>query len=284
MKLSAYLFFALLLLSVRIFAADIASGVQNSGPGHVMPNGNSGYVELGLAAGYFDSPLKYAPQKNDEFLISPIVSGEYHHGKLFFEASQASQDGVSLGYTAFENNNISVDILAASINNAINEQDKPNNDGSVQSRRERKLLSRESIYSGSGVRITSHLSNVILQYRLVTDTFAAHGYTSTLRVGRGWQVRNWNFHAILSAQYTSAKTNDYWYGIDADETTINFPEYQANSSLTYTGLIGFAYPIDEHWVFRSFAAFAQLPNEVTDSPLIASDDVSIIFSTINYVF
>ena len=270
---------ALLLLNLKAMAGDIVADVSSS-----AYQGNGNYFEVGLVAGFIDNPLVRAADRADGAIIDVDAGGAYQYKSFFIEASQGSQDGVNVGINIWNNRHWSVDILAASLFQYLPPRDVPKHSKNEQERREKKLLSRDTIYSGSGIRITNYYNDYVFQYRLVTDTFSARGMISTLRFGRGWQVRNWNIHTILSAQYTSKKTNDYWFGVDRDETTVNFPIYTPEASLHYSALLGLTYPLSENWVFRSFAGYVTVPKTVRDSPIVEGDHLKLLVSTINYVF
>lgn len=278
MKTSA-LFLILSAFTVsRVWAADIAADVQNN----TQPE-DGGFVELSLVTGYIDNPLVGA-NEYDGFAIAADVSGEYRLKRFFFEAAQTTQDGLNVGFNLHRSEKFTVDLLLSSMQKRISDRDAPGNNDYEEARKDRYLLTRESIYSGSGVRLTYHAGPYVTQYRLVTDTFAARGMQSTLRFGRGWQAKNWNFHSVVSAEYTSSKLNDYWVGVSASEATTRFPEYKPSDSIHYSLFAGVSYPLAENWVFKAFAWQVWLPEEQYNSPLFKSDSLTLFATSVNYVF
>ncbi len=265
-----------------VFAADIVTDVRSGG---VRSTNDGGYLEIGFVGGYIHNPFENISIDSDDFAATIDVGGEYRYKDFFVEASQGTQDGFNLGYSLWSNEHWTVDVLGASINGVLSDRD----DGDIradddEATRDAKLRDRDTFYIGAGVRITRYFENYVLQYRLVSDIFDGNGVVSTLRFGRGWQIRNWNFHTILSAEYSSEETNQYRFGITELEQTSRHPRYAPGASLNYSALFGVARPLSENWVLRGFAGYVYLPDEIRDSPLVSDHDFSIAVVAINYVF
>lgn len=264
-----------------VFAADIASDVR-SGNG-APDNSNGGYFEIGVEAGYANDPK--AADDDEGWGGSLSLAGGYRYKGLFIEASQGTFDGLNLGYNLWNNPHWSVDLLASSFNGSIDTANADKIDSSLtEAQRNSELIDRDTFYSGAGMRLTGYYDDYILQYRLVTDTHGGNGVVSTARLGRSWQVKNWNFHGVISAQYTSATTNRYWYGISATEATTRFPEYDPDASVSFNVEVGVTYPLGKDWVLRSFARYGLLSSEAKNSPLTDDDDWVLFVNSISYVF
>lgn len=264
------------------FAADIATDVR-SGNG-VPDNSNGGYFEIGLAGGYLASP-RVNDDDDEGWDAGLSLAGGYRYKGFFIEASQGTFDGLNLGYNLWNNRHWSVDLLAASLNGDI-DTDNPDKIDSrfTEAQRDSEIIDRDTFYSGAGVRLTGYYGDYIFQYRLVTDTHGGNGVTSTARLGKSWQVKNWNFHGVASVEYNSATSNRYWLGISAAEATTRFPEYDPGSSVSFNAEVGVTYPLGKDWVFRSFARFGVLPDEQKDSPLADDEKWLLFYNSISYVF
>ncbi|SMF08441.1 Outer membrane scaffolding protein for murein synthesis, MipA/OmpV family [Alteromonadaceae bacterium Bs31] len=264
-------------------AADIAGAVQNNGR---AVDEDGGYFEIGFATGYLHMPYDTSQeQETADLFIGIDASFEFRKKGFFTEVVQGTQDGLNLGYTLWHNNTWVVDFLAASMNRFydpdLDNKIKPEDD---EDTRNKKLYNRNSFYLGTGLRISHYLDEYVIQYRLVTDTLDDNGVISTLRLGRGWQYRNWNFHCILSAQYTSAKTNNYWFGVEQWQATERYPAFSPDSSLSYSAQFGLAKPLSEKWVARLFTGWEQYPSEVRGSPFVDDSDGSYMAFTVSRVF
>ncbi len=271
-----------MLLIKPAFAADIATDVRSGTDGPSTNNG--GYFEIGVAVGYLTHP-QIIDDENEGWDIDPSLAGGYRYKGFYIEASHGTFDGLNLGYNFWNSQHWSVDLLASSLNGTFDSENVDTIDDRLsEAQRNSELIDRDTLYSGAGIRLTGYYDDYILQYRLVTDTHSGNGVTSTARLGRSWQVKNWNFHGVVSAEYASATTNRYWWGVGAAEATTRFPEYQPDASVSYNAEVGVTYPLGKDWVLRSFARYGLLSDEEKDSPLADEDHMVWFVNSISYVF
>jgi len=80
----------------------------------------------------------------------------------------------------------------------------------------------------------------------------------------------------LGANWQSANTLDYFYGIDANEAAAQ--EYQPSSGTSTLMRFDWSYQLDEHWSLKFFTSYRRLSSAVTDSPLTTSDNVLTAFA------
>lgn len=276
-------------LSIATLAADIGDEIRRSG--QRLGDYNGGYVEVSASAACGQSALVNrgtdTVQDNTGCGYDWSMGGDYRYHGLFFEATTKGQDGVNLGYTLWSSPNWSVDLLAASASGRLLfTSSKAHLKGPGLSERGRNIaiLNRDTWYTGAGMRVTHLLGANVLQFRLVTDVHDGNGITSTARLGRAWQVRNWNFHGLASLAFRSAKTNQYLYGVSDLEQTERFPTYRPGSSVDASFELGVTYPLSEHWVFRSELRYSPILSSIRKSPLISESWAGSAGLTISYVF
>lgn len=275
------LLFIFIFIPGAALASDIASSVSG-GEDNRLANG--GYFELG--ASFYDINKVDIRQTNDQ--SSPVIlliSGMYQYKGLFIEAVHQSQDGVNLGVNLWNSKNWSIDLLVANLKTSWARPEGIDPKYLNEAGRNAYLLSEPSLYVGAGFRATRYWDDhYVFQYRIVSDYFDNQGIQSTARLGKSWQVRNWNFYALASLEYSSAKLNRYLFGVNSDEATQLFPVYQPNSSFGYGMELGVAYPLSEKFVFRAMYRLNILSEEVTDSPFNQSGYLSYFNVSISYVF
>lgn len=260
-------------------ATDIAQGVRE---GSGTPNrGDGGYFELGASGYYFHTPWVNDDEDSDQYGLGIAIGGAYSYKGFFVEAAQGTYDGINLGYNFLNTQNWSFDFLASSFYGSIYKEEDPQ-EGSNDP--DRDLMYRDTFYNGAGFRATGYWGNTIFQYRLVTDIHDDNGITSSARIGQSWQLRNWNFHAILSSDYHSQEANQYWFGVSESEATERFPAYTPPEAFSFSAEIGVTYPIAEHWVWRSYVKYTGIPSSVSSSPVLQGDHTAQAITTINYVF
>lgn len=281
-RLISLIFALFLTLSPAIVnASDIASSVAG-GVDNRLANG--GYFELGASL-YGVNKVDIRQTEHQTIQPSLLISGMYQYKGLFVEMVHQSQDGINLGYNFWNSENWSLDLLAANLKSSWSRPEGIDPAALNEAERNIYLMSEESIFVGAGLRATRYWDDhYVFQYRIVSDYYDGQGIQSSARLGKSWQVRNWNFHTLASVEYSSATLNQYLFGISSEEATELFPQYKPSSSFNYGIELGVAYPISESFVFRAMYRVNVLADEVTDSPFNESGYVSFFNASISYVF
>ncbi len=268
----------------NVHAADIKRGVRTGSGG--VDNSDGGYFEFGV-----DLNLRVFRERAF-FGAGVVLAGDYRYRGLFFEALSPSAElpagpfgGISIGYTLWNNDQWAVDVLGVNATSRLATGGRNDIENSPDPLRENAILGRRSFYNGAGVRFTGYFGNIIFQYRLVTDTHGGNGITSSARLGYSRQVRNWNYHGVISANYTSQETGQYWYGISEEEASMRLEAYDVNSStVNYSAEIGAAYPVRENVVFRSTMHYTEFEDAIARSPIQDSDFIYSWSNSLSYVF
>lgn len=263
-------------------AGDITTSLRD---GRIEESAYVATFELGLVAGYINNPHVNSKSREDDWLLDMEIAGEFRRKNFFLETAQGTQDGVNLGYTLWHNEDWAIDFLAASMAGGFRDLDNDSsNRGDSEAARNARLEDQDTFYLGTGFRVTRYLEDYVVQYRLVTDTWRNNGVISTLRIGRGWQIRNWHLGTILSAQYTSEKTANYWIGVEEDEATGRYPAFEADDTMYYTVFFNVTKPLSQKWVWRGFVGMQFFPDKSKESPLLDNSDLGGVVMTFNYVF
>jgi len=268
---------ATVLISGSVQAADIGRDVRRGSNGPDYSNG--GYLEFGIGVTLRDYDRDSRSQAPLGFNIN--LAGAYRYKRFFFESSYGS-DGLTLGYSAWNNDRWAIDLIGSSAKGFIapgeTDIDYAN---SSDAERELAVLDRNTFYNGAGVRVTGYFGNTIFQYRLVSDIHKNNGVTSSVRLGYSRQLRNWNFHSVVSANYASRKTSQYWYGVSEEEASERFPKNNIGTTIKYVGEVGVTYPVTEKIVFRSTAFYQKIDEKMAIKGNQLNGTVN---ATISYVF
>ncbi|TKB55027.1 MipA/OmpV family protein [Ferrimonas aestuarii] len=277
---------ALLLATSMTIPSAFAGDIVESVAGGAAHSGDGGYFELGASLSYLGSSSDVRLEDEDSLIPSLLISGVYQYKGLFAEMIHQSQDGINLGFNFWNSENWSLDLLAANLMGSYSRLDGVDPSQLDEFERNLYLLSEEdSLYVGAGIRATRYWDNqYVLQLRLMTDYYDDQGVFGSARLGKSWQVRNWNFHILGSVEYASATLNQHLYGVSREEATTLFPEYKPDASLSFGVEVGAAYPITQNLVFRGFYRFWSIPGEVSDSPFVVDDHSSMASVSISYVF
>jgi hypothetical protein len=267
------------------YAGDIRDDIRVSDAKAESKNG--GFLEVGVAA-VIERRIKAGldPESDNEVSLDLglSISAGYRYRQLFVEASDSGFDGLNFGVTLFDSDRWSVDLLLANIAGQINEDDDDAPPPVTESERNRATLERDSLFIAAGTRVTGYFDDTILQLRLVSDWYGDNGILGSARIGRQWQLGNWNVQAIAGARYNSAQFNNYLYGVSSEEQSQRFAQYSAKRAWIPEVEFGASLPLGENWVYSTRLRYRHYPSSVTNSPLVAHSSDVILYSGIHYVF
>lgn len=238
-------------------SAPISRDIQNSAS-VANARENGGYFELGAFAAARNRPLlKWESDKNST--LSLDVNLGFQWNGLFIDVND--DESVVLGFNAINTKNWSYDLVAGVYGGRSNVFiTGPNADITY-------IQSRTASVNG-GLRATGFYNNTILQFELrQAGNLDFSGYRASALIGRGWQVRNFNFHGVVGLSHSSARFNDYYLGVREDEASALFPEYVAGSSFTPNGEVGFTYPLNPNFLFKGRLNYTYMSDAAYESPI-----------------
>lgn len=253
-------------------AAEIGRGLRDTDS---VSDPQANYFEVGIGLSSYDGPQIRGQEKND-LRVVPIINGRYQWHGVFVENFAEASDGLVLGYNAYNADAWSLDLMLTSKHSGV---DADNNE--LEGIRPRRDIV-------AGARLSGYAGDYLWQLQGWHDVSQRHdGFGASALVGRSWQLKNWNLHAVTGAGYRSSKVLDYYYGVSSDQALVSgIGEYSVGGGVQYSAEVGLTYPVSERWVFRSTARYTLLPGGLADSPLLDSNErgaVSLL-SSITYVF
>ena len=255
-------------------AADIAHEVRQG------DTESSLALELGLHFGYFKVPLVGFASDDAEdstegmFSLGPVLQGRAEWRGLFAELFRESYNGVALGYEAWADEYNAIDLV---LTNNLTDYDPGIGEFSSLQLRKGDVI--------AGLRSTHFFDRSIVQLELYGEATSRHkGYVAAAHLGRFWQIRNWNLHAVSGLRYLSGQVLDYYFGVSNSEASAGIPVYKASGGTLVSLEFGSTLPLTEKWVFRGTARGHYLPDAIADSPLADGRLVTEISTSISYVF
>lgn len=284
-SLFLYLSLAVMTFSATCFASDISQNVRSASQ---QVSSSEDYLEIGIIHMVRDEPTFRS--KNGSYTNTTlIINGSYSWNNLFIESYSESGHGLVVGYNAFYNDQWSFDFMATT------------GWGEFYFESDGRYVDEDKLMVGA--RLSGYVGKNIVQFAVNQDATGEHnGTTASALIGRSWQLRNWNFHGIVGAEYSSAKLNDYYIGVSAERAgelndyysrvsaeqaeVPHFDAYEPGDSISFSTEFGVTYPISEDWVFRATARAVTIPDEIRDSPYY-TDKKSVLTSlrtSISYVF
>lgn len=278
MKIQQSFFAAVLCWPTVSVASDIAREIRSGASGN--------FLEV-IAVGGCGRSDRIATTQSDEPEGCGYGLGlgwEFHWKGFFTEVIENSYGGLNLGYTLYQNDNWTIDLIALEVSGSVS-----NKDGltptMTEAQRNRHLRYRDTITLDGGIRATHYWGNNILQLRAEADYSSNYGGAeASVLYGKTWQLRNWNVHALGGAYWQSRARNEYYWEVSTEEATSQLPAYAAQSSINVSLELGATYPLSEHWLSRTQIAVFRNGDTIADSPLSANQAYGGISTSISYVF
>jgi len=266
-------------------ASGIADDIRASQAGPESKNG--GFLEIGVTANFqrrINAVLDQENKDDMQLSIGLSISAGYRYERLFIEASDGSLEGLNMGVTLHESDQWSADLLLANIAGGIAITSDDPVTPTTENERSRAILGRDSLAIAAGARVTGFFGDNIIQMRLVSDWYGGQGVFGSARIGRQWQLGNWNARAIAGLRYNSERFNNYIYGVSTEEQSERFGAYKAGDAWIPEFELGASLPVREDWVYSARLRVRAYPNSIVDSPLVTDNSDFILSTGIHYVF
>jgi outer membrane scaffolding protein for murein synthesis (MipA/OmpV family) len=253
--------------------ADISHEVREGRTG--------GFLEAGIGLAYDRVPL--VAFVHDDFNESDDAQASLHihlEGRLewrnfFAETIDTSFSDLAIGYTAWADHDNTVEWV---LSNQFS-QYSPNEAAGFET-----LDDRDGDLT-LGFRSLHQRDNITLQFELGHDIADSHnGIIAAALIGRSWQLRNWNAHALFGLRHFTDDVVDHYFGVSQSEATDTVAAYTAGSGTLASADIGAVVPINEKWLFRTNLTLDRLPDSVVASPLASGRMAYSVSAQFVYVF
>lgn len=150
-----------------------------------------------------------------------------------------------------------------------------------------------TILNGMDERETSWEAGLALAFKhekfffetiLVHDVLdRSNGSVIRAELGTDYKTGDWSFYPSILAVWHSNKFNDYYYGVNNDESSLFRPAYTAKADIDYAAQTYINYAFNKHWNtlinLRADYLSAQIRHSpVVDDNLMLSGMVSLIYN------
>ncbi|MBB5210643.1 MipA/OmpV family protein [Microbulbifer hydrolyticus] len=112
----------------------------------------------------------------------------------------------------------------------------------------------------------------------------ADGGTAALTVSKGFQWGNLRLSPALGVNWLSSDLANYDFGVPVAAALPGRPAYDVGSSINVEAGVSGLYEITENWRFVLSVSAEFLDSEITDSPIVADDQVFKGFAALTYTF
>lgn len=222
----------------------------------------SGYLKVGF--GYKSETSIYHDKDAGGSLF---LSGRYQLKPGFFiEASHGANEldqGVNFGFNFWNSQNWSFDLLTVR-GHGENVYEFGGKD--VPHFREVKKSTNML-----GIRAVGGFGRTTFQATVAPYSFSDE-YDGALYASiwgsQSWLLKNWEVYASVGAEYRSKDMLDYYYSTSDAIESQGFKHYQADSGINLITQVGTSYPISENVLFEAYARYTDLPDSITDNPVM----------------
>jgi outer membrane protein len=104
--------------------------------------------------------------------------------------------------------------------------------------------------------------------QLLSDVTTSKGQEIILSYAYPLKYGKWRIRPELGISWQSSDLNDYYFGVDADETTARRAVYEVDSAITPFAGVEFEYAFDQKIDLIGGVGVARLGDEVRDSPIV----------------
>jgi len=226
---------------------------------------NADHLEIGFSVGIGVFPLvgfNSADTVNESREYGPsielIIEGRLQHRGFFLELGRGSPEAYALGYSVYEGEEASLEILTAKLFHEI-ERDHVEGFQVIEDRpADFNVGFRNAYFFDDTVIQTEFLLNI-------GDT--RQGFVGTVQIGHQKQFGNWSLYGLVGLRYFSGSILDTYFGIDEDEGTEFIERYEAEGGFMPTLRFQLSYPLSEKFVFNASTEYDEFPRSVSNSPL-----------------
>lgn len=257
---------AVLLNSASPFAgeANIDSNDEN--------NRSGGYLKIGYGYKYEETP--YHDEKNGGAMF---LSGRYQfENGIYVEASHGANElsiGNSIGYNFYNTDHWNFDIHGMQAHGSTEMGFGFKDGGDENADIEILHMDRKSTYM-LGLRTTGTYDQATIQFTIAPYSFNDEyddGIFASAWIGRSWQLKNWELHAMAGVNYRSKEIVNYYYSTSDEIVAKNEPQlsaYQAGGGFDVVGQVGVSYPVSKNILFESYLRYTEVTDDIIDSPVM----------------
>lgn len=137
----------------------------------------------------------------------------------------------------------------------------------------------------AGVALSAEYKSYFAELVFLHDILdASNGYIARSEIGDSIKTGNWNFFPSLLVIYHSESFNDYYYGVRAEEATLERPAYKADAGFDFGVQTYISYAFDEQWSALVNLRADYIDDTAYDSPLVDEHHIYSGMVSVLYTF
>ncbi|WP_158100663.1 MipA/OmpV family protein [Neiella marina] len=223
-------------------------------------------IDIGAVLSYEQGLVKSIEEYDQQLTIHGVISGGLYYKRFFIETNPVNRRSTTIGYTLHEDDKNVVNLVAESLFERISEgaQERGNLLDGIDKRRNSMEV---------GFEYYRTIGRAELKLSLLHDALSNHdGLYGSIDWGIPIYRAGYLFAPSLFVEFLDSNITDYYFGVDSHEASAQLPEYRASSAWRGGIQLYAERPINEQWSAISFARYAKVSNEISDSPIVAGRD------------
>lgn len=224
-------------------------------------------VDLGLVLSHRKALIENVDDINTDAELNLWLSGGLYYKNFFMEVTPKRNRALTLGYTLHSDENKQINVIASSwfypFSADDQTQDRSNGPRKLDGIKDRKGTME------MGLELNYRISDFDAQFRILHDALSVH-HGSLLSVNISKPIFTSTTMILPSIGLALIDDNavDYYYGIDADETAPDRPEYHPKSTWAGNIRLYVERPITDRLSIIGSASFLFVGNQIKSSPIV----------------
>jgi outer membrane protein len=220
-------------------------------------------LKLGIGIVYSTSPYK-----GDDDAVLPIPM-------IFYDSKTFFLKGLIAGYHIFEQDNLSLDLIAGVRADGYDNDDNDYLKG---------MDDRDWSIDG-GIKVSHFDGWGTTSVSFVNDLLGKHdGQEAILSYAKRFVENPWAVTPSGGILWQSSNLTDYYYGVKQDETQPGRPAYSVGEAWNPFFQLDIKYQIDEQWSATAIFRYVWLYKEIQDSPIVSDDYEILLMAGLMYKF
>lgn len=274
----------MLLLSINSYAHDKKPLNEST----VFNKTFSWQAQAGVSLQHTTSIIEGVEQDNLGNYLNISILLDFYYKGFFIQSDHRRADthnlGAELGYQLIVEDDWELDIINKSYIGGFNPEDVidiadkeiPILDG----------LKTRGRADGLGIRYSRYFENSIFSFDIaaLAPLSAADGWVMDAFYSHIVPYRNWDIYLNAGLTYYSDDVMDYYVGIDSSEVSALRAEFTAHHAVRTQFEVFAQRPISESWTFNIGFSQSYYLGDLSDSPIVDTENATQVMLGVLYVF
>ncbi len=261
-----YALFACLLFSFSSLLYATEQSIHDSETIKTSLNEDDSYWELDLGVSiefskhYIQGINKH---NNGDANALLLLSGGYYYKDFFLEVSPLIGRPFTIGYSLQRTKYFVVNLISESLFEGFDQSSQK------QGEQLTGINARKSSLD-AGIEVYYSHKYGESRFRALRDISNTHnGYVIAFDYAYPLFKKRWTIWPSYGLSWLSGDVTDYYFGVNANETSITRPQYKPDSAFTHKLNLYLAYQYNTHLSFIGYGDYILFSHNINNSPLVS---------------